>query len=98
MQLLHQFDTVDTQASMQTTGRRTLDLAIDGDGYFVVSDSKDGKGNLLYTRAGNFYLDNDGNLVNSDGYYVMAVKRMKQLGKFQNLQYLNLSKFQVVRR
>jgi flagellar hook protein FlgE len=66
-------DTVDTQASMQTTGR-TLDLAIDGDGYFVVSDSKDGKGNLLYTRAGNFYLDNDGNLVNSDGYYVMQVE------------------------
>ena len=58
-------DTIDTQSSMQTTGR-TLDLAIDGDGYFVVNDgTKD-----YYTRAGNFYLDDDGNLVNGDGFYV----------------------------
>lgn len=65
-------DTVDNQGSMQTTGR-TLDLAIDGDGYFVVNDKSDGTGASYYTRAGNFYLDKDGNLVNSDGLYVMGV-------------------------
>ncbi|MDH5161198.1 flagellar basal body rod protein FlgG [Heyndrickxia oleronia] len=63
-------DTVDTQSSMQTTGR-TLDLAIDGDGYFTV---KDGAGNIFYTRAGNFYLDEDGSLVTGDGFYVQQLK------------------------
>ena len=31
-------DTIDTQGSLQTTGR-SLDLAISGDGYFVLIDS-----------------------------------------------------------
>ena len=31
-------DTIDTQGSLQTTGR-SLDLAISGDGYFVLVDS-----------------------------------------------------------
>lgn len=61
-------DTVQTQGSLQTTGR-TLDLAISGDGFFIV---RDGTNNYL-TRAGNFYLDKDGNLVNEDGLYVMDV-------------------------
>jgi flagellar hook protein FlgE len=58
-------DTVDTQSSMQNTGRG-LDLAINGDGYFTVTDGT----NTYYTRAGNFYLDNSGNLVTSEGYNV----------------------------
>lgn len=62
---LASIDIVDTQSSLQTTGR-SLDLAIDGDGYFIV---KNGNSNL-YTRAGNFYLDNTGTLVNSDGLKV----------------------------
>ncbi|PKR87064.1 flagellar basal body rod protein FlgG [Heyndrickxia camelliae] len=62
---LGSIDTVDTQASMQTTGR-PLDLAIDGDGYFAVKNGNE----TYYTRAGNFYLDSQGNLVNSDGYFV----------------------------
>ncbi len=45
-------DTVHTGSSLQTTGR-SLDLGIDGDGYFVVNQG----GANLYTRAGNFYLD-----------------------------------------
>ncbi|MGV3467031.1 MAG: flagellar basal-body rod protein FlgF [Heyndrickxia sp.] len=62
---LGSIDIIDTQSSLQTTGR-PLDLAIDGDGYFVVKQGNQ----TLYTRAGNFYLDNDGTLVNSDGYKV----------------------------
>ncbi|MGC4375641.1 flagellar basal body rod protein FlgG [Fictibacillus sp. Mic-4] len=60
-------DTVQTQGSLQTTGR-TLDLAVDGDGYFVVTDGT----NTYYTRAGNFYLDEKGNLVTTDGLYVQG--------------------------
>jgi len=62
-------DTVHTQSSLQTTGR-SLDLAISGDGYFIV---KQGEAQF-YTRAGNFYLDDNGTLVNGDGYKVQAFK------------------------
>ena len=48
-------DTIHTGSSLQTTGR-SLDLGIDGDGYFVVSQG----GANMYTRAGNFYLDDKG--------------------------------------
>lgn len=60
-------DTIHTQGSLQTTGR-ALDLAISGDGYFIVND-----GNLSsYTRAGNFYLDRQGTLVTGDGLKVQG--------------------------
>ncbi|MDK9701115.1 MAG: flagellar hook-basal body complex protein, partial [bacterium] len=48
-------DTVLTQGSLEQTGN-TLDMALSGDGFFVVSDgAKD-----YYTRAGAFSLDGDG--------------------------------------
>src|SRR6185437_12341429 len=53
-------DTIHTGSSLQTTNR-TLDLGIDGDGYFVVKDGQQ----TFYTRAGNFYLDDNGTLVNA---------------------------------
>ncbi|MFD1735821.1 flagellar basal-body rod protein FlgF [Bacillus salitolerans] len=60
-------DMVATQGSLQTTGRQ-LDLAINGDGFFVVN-----RGGLnMYTRAGNFYLDQQGTLVTADGYKVQG--------------------------
>jgi flagellar hook protein FlgE len=49
-----------SQGSIQTTDRNT-DLAIEGDGFFVLADGTD----RLYTRAGGFVLDADGNLVES---------------------------------
>jgi flagellar hook protein FlgE len=58
-------DTIHTQSSLQTTGR-SLDLAINGDGYFVVKQGN----SQAYTRAGNFYLDDNGTLVNGDGMKV----------------------------
>ncbi|RFU68865.1 flagellar basal body rod protein FlgG [Bacillus sp. V59.32b] len=61
-------DTLHTTGSMQTTGR-VLDMAISGDGYFVVGDTA---GNESYTRAGNFYLDSTGDLVTGDGLYVLG--------------------------
>ncbi|MGN7398844.1 flagellar hook protein FlgE [Cytobacillus praedii] len=62
-------DTIHTGSSLQSTGR-ALDLGIDGDGYFVVKQGDQ----VLYTRAGNFYVDDNGTLVNSDGLKVQAYK------------------------
>ncbi|CAM3751568.1 flagellar hook-basal body complex protein [Alkalicoccus chagannorensis] len=60
-------DTIDTQGSLQSTGR-DLDMAISGDGFFVVEDGDE----ALYTRAGNFYLDSEGRLVNGDGLSIQG--------------------------
>ena len=46
------------------------DMAIDGEGFFQVMD---GAGNILYTRAGIFNVDEEGNLVNASGYRVLGV-------------------------
>lgn len=62
---LASIDTVATQGSMQNTGRQ-LDLAISGNGYFIVNDGT----SQFYTRAGNFYIDQVGDIVNSDGLYL----------------------------
>ena len=58
---------IDTQGAMQTTGN-SLDLALDGDGYFQVQMPG---GTLGYTRAGNFTRSPEGLLVTSEGYQVM---------------------------
>jgi flagellar hook protein FlgE len=55
-----------TQGSAQTTGKPT-DLMINGDGFFVVE--RDGE--QLYTRAGAFKLDGNGDLTTVDGDYVL---------------------------
>lgn len=51
------------QGSFETTANAT-DLAIDGNGFFVVNN---GRGNV-YTRSGQFRLGNQGTLVNPQGY------------------------------
>jgi flagellar basal-body rod protein FlgG len=56
----------DTQGTLQTTGN-SLDMALDGDGYFQVQMPD---GTLAYTRAGNFSRDPNGKLVTSEGYQV----------------------------
>ena len=52
-------DRLFTQGSLQTTGNQT-DVAISGDGFFVVADGDKN----YYTRAGNFGIDKDGTFVN----------------------------------
>src|SRR5271170_2517965 len=56
------------QGSVIATSTPT-DLAIQGSGFFVVSNSS---GELFLTRNGSFTPDTSGNLVNSAGYYLMA--------------------------
>ncbi len=55
------------QGSTQLTGR-SLDLMIQGDGFFVVSAD----GNQQYTRAGSFTLDGQGRLTTPDGALVQG--------------------------
>ena len=61
-------DTDMSQGSLQPT-ERSGDIAIQGNGFFVVSP--DGK-NMSYTRDGSFTLDKDGYLVTSEGLHVMG--------------------------
>lgn len=52
------------------TGTSTVtDLAIQGNGFFVVTDAA---GDTFLTRNGSFVPDASGNLVNSAGYYLMG--------------------------
>lgn len=46
-----------------------MDVAIQGKGFFAVSDAA---GNQFYTRNGNFRTDNQGDLITSEGYYVLG--------------------------
>lgn len=62
------------QGSLQTTGRST-DVAIDGDGFFVVAkgDLTDPTSlELQYTRDGSFSIDEEGHLVTADGWRVVG--------------------------
>lgn len=55
---------------IRQTGNPT-DLAVDGEGYFVLRDTS---GNLYYTRAGQFRFNEEGLLVDSvNGYEVMGL-------------------------
>jgi flagellar basal-body rod protein FlgG len=56
-----------SEGSLEQTDRQT-DLAIAGDGFFVV-ETADGE---RYTRAGNFTVDGEGYLVTEDGQYVLS--------------------------
>ncbi|MEO0574602.1 MAG: flagellar hook protein FlgE [Pseudomonadota bacterium] len=56
-----------TQGNIDFT-ENSLDLAISGEGFFVLSDS----GQRLYTRAGNFSVDRDGFVVNTNGLRVQS--------------------------
>ena len=60
-------DVLHMNGSAQRTDKAT-DLAIEGDGFFTVSDGS----NQYYTRAGNFDMDRSGNLVTSGGLKLMG--------------------------
>lgn len=63
-------NTIHTKGPAQRTDNPT-DLMIDGEGFFIVSDDSNFE-NRFYTRAGNFTLDRDGNLVTADGFKVLG--------------------------
>lgn len=67
------FSYVDRQGLLQGSLSAT-DLAIIGEGFFVVQEDSSGTvGNeFLFTRAGSFTSDKDGNLLNAAGYYLQG--------------------------
>ncbi len=66
--LVSGIDTIQSQGTLQSTGKST-DMAIQGDGYFVMSDGKEN----MFTRDGAFDLALDGTLASaSSGLHVMG--------------------------
>lgn len=70
------FDT--TAGALEETGRN-LDLAVSGDGYFMVRDAK---GEDRLTRNGNFMADREGNLVLATDAKTRVLDSEKQPIKF----------------
>ncbi|GLO66001.1 MULTISPECIES: flagellar basal body rod protein FlgG [Oceanobacillus] len=72
---------IHTQGFQQVTNN-PLDFAIEGDGMFVLVEGVDANGGTTnidldnvttaYSRAGNFFLDDNGNIVNSQGLYLVG--------------------------
>ncbi len=64
-------DTMHTAGSLMTTGVKT-DLSIEGEGYFQVQRKEaNGTTTKLLTSSGNFYINNNNELVTSQGYSVL---------------------------
>lgn len=72
------------QGDVETTSN-SLDLAISGSGFFVVSDG----GSLQYTRAGAFSTDNNGYVVNSSGQRLQVYAATSD-GRFDTSQTVDL--------
>ncbi|NCO52776.1 MAG: flagellar hook-basal body complex protein [Deltaproteobacteria bacterium] len=64
-------DNIFSQGTFESTELNT-DLAVEGAGFFIVSDPTTGNINNQYTRAGAFRFDSGGNFVNPEGYNVMG--------------------------
>lgn len=61
---------VDLQGLIESSDTST-NIAIDGNGYFVVTNTADSN-SFYYTRAGSFSTDDEGYLVNENGYYLQG--------------------------
>jgi len=66
-----------SQGSIQNTDKNT-DVAIQGDGFFVVSS--DGGSTYKYSRSGDFKFDAAGNFVDNNGFIVQGWTRDKKTG------------------
>lgn len=66
--LLQERMTTDHSAGALVQTGNTLDLALQGDGFFVVSTPE----GVAYTRQGHFRLTADGTLVTANGYPVLS--------------------------
>ncbi|BAF60261.1 MAG: flagellar hook-basal body complex protein [Pelotomaculum sp.] len=75
---------------MQSTGR-DLDLAINGNGWFMVKPDAS-QDEVYYTREGTFYIDNNGYLVNSNGYYLLDVSGNTIQFPSEGVASINISK------
>ncbi len=74
-----------TQGALRSTGR-SLDFAIEGDGFFVVSDGNQ----EFYTRNGGFRISADGMVVNSLGMAVQTASGDLQIPRGNNAEQLEI--------
>lgn len=72
-----------TQGAIQNTGVPT-DLALSGDGFFIVRGTVDGVTGDFYTRAGQFALRFDGTLVNPSDLEVQGYQAAASGGGFKS--------------
>ncbi|OCX43030.1 flagellar hook protein FlgE [Campylobacter ornithocola] len=72
---------IHSQGNIQTTDKNT-DLAINGDGFFIVSN--DGGVTQFYTRAGDFKTDAVGNFVDNNGYTVQGWNYNQETGQIDS--------------
>ncbi|MGA1932540.1 flagellar hook-basal body complex protein [Arcobacter sp. YIC-464] len=77
------------QGDIKPTGH-SLDIGIEGKGYFMVNDPEDNE--LYYTRAGNFQLGADGLLQTPDGLKVQGLVPQEPQVISTNPNYTQLSK------
>ncbi len=92
------FTEIDAQGLLQASTSVT-DLAIQGDGFFATStNAAAGQGELLYTRAGSFTFDQNGDMRNVAGLYLQGwpiVNGVQQGTSISQLQSINLSNLSV---
>ena len=67
-----------SQGSIQNTDKNT-DVAIQGDGFFIVSS--DGGNTYKYTRSGDFKFDANGNFVDNNGFVAQGWVRNETTGE-----------------
>lgn len=68
---------IHSQGSIQNTDKNT-DVAIQGDGFFIVSP--DGGNTYKYSRSGDFKFDANGNFVDNNGFIVQGWLRDEETG------------------
>ncbi|MEZ4432988.1 MAG: flagellar hook protein FlgE [bacterium] len=81
---LQRIEKLFAQGSFQNTGVPT-DLAISGDGFFVLNGTAEGRSQNLYTRNGAFRFDDEGYLINQSGYRVQG-QNADGTGQLSSLQ------------
>jgi len=67
-QIRMQNTVIDLRQGKLTFTDNVFDFALEGEGFFVLSTPQ----GIAYTRAGSFSLDEEGQLVNSDGYALLG--------------------------
>ncbi|MBT0824161.1 flagellar hook protein FlgE [Campylobacter lari] len=72
---------IHSQGNIQTTDKNT-DMAINGDGFFIVSN--DGGTTQFFTRAGDFKTDAVGNFVDNNGYTVQGWNYNQETGQIDS--------------
>jgi flagellar basal-body rod protein FlgF len=82
-----------TPGSLQRTGR-PLDVALVGEGFFTVQGSD---GSSLYTRAGDWFLNSEGEVTTVDGLPVLASGRPLRLPQNASESSLTISETGEVR-